>query len=328
VLALAASGELHSQHPLASAVLQHTEEREIEIPPHSEYEIIVGHGVRFAVDGTRLVIGSRHMLQDFAVPVPAELDAAAQRLRAGGETVLWVAEAPDGGALAANHEVQAHPEREALREAVAQSARPPAATAGRRVIGMIGVADVVRPEAAEALAALRAAGVKRIEMITGDSRESALLVADHLGIPPESVVAEALPEAKFDLVRRLQAEGYRVALVGDGVNDAPALAAADVGIAMGHGGADVALEAADIALAADDVRQVAEVINLSGRTMQLVRQNFAASLGINGIGVVAGALGLLSPFAAAVVHNVSTVAVVLNSGRLLSWSPPRGSRGS
>ncbi|HEX2517130.1 MAG TPA: copper-transporting ATPase, partial [Chloroflexota bacterium] len=93
---------------------------------------------------------------------------------------------------------------------------------------------------------------------------------------------------------------------------------ADVGIAMGHGGADVALEAADIALAADDIRHVAEVVHLSRRTMALVRQNFAASLGINGVGVVAGALGVLSPFAAAVVHNLSTVAVVLNSGRLLA----------
>jgi cation-transporting P-type ATPase C len=187
------------------------------------------------------------------------------------------------------------------------------------VIGLIGVTDVVRPEAVEALAALRAAGVKEVTMITGDSRESALLVADHLGIPPSSVFAEALPEEKLRLVRALQAAGRRVALVGDGVNDAPALAAADLGVAMGHGGADVALEAADVALAADDIRHVAEVIHLSRDTLRLVRQNFGFSLGVNGAGVVAGALGLLSPFAAALVHNVSTVAVVLNSGRLLNW---------
>jgi cation-transporting P-type ATPase C len=186
------------------------------------------------------------------------------------------------------------------------------------VVGLIGVADVVRPEAVEALAALRAAGVEQIHLITGDSRESAAMVAEHLGIPLRQVISEALPEEKLALVRRLQAGGRRVALVGDGINDAPALAAADVGIAMGHGGADVALEAADIALAADDIRHVGEVVRLSRRTMALVRQNFAASLGINGVGVVAGALGVLSPFAAAVVHNLSTVAVVLNSGRLLA----------
>jgi cation-transporting P-type ATPase C len=130
------------------------------------------------------------------------------------------------------------------------------------------------------------------------------------------------------LIGLVQPDAGSIDVHGERKVIADPLAAADLGIAMGHGGADVALEAADVALAADDVRQVAEVINLSGRTMQLVRQNFAASLGINGIGVVAGALGLLSPFAAAVVHNVSTVAVVLNSGRLLSWSPPRGSSGS
>jgi cation-transporting P-type ATPase C len=339
VLALAASGELHSQHPLAAAVLQHTAQREIEIPPHSDYEIIVGHGVRFAVDGTPLVIGSRHMLDDFGIPVSPGAERAARRMRERGETVLWVAEAAvDVRRLSGEHEVRRHPngERPASsapsktgRQAAAtlpagdgadgESAGAPAPGTGRsEVIGLIGVADVLRPEAIEAVQALRDAGVRRVCLITGDTPESAAVIAEQLGISPQDVTAEALPEVKFDLVRRLQQEGYRVALVGDGINDAPALAAADVGIAMGHGGADVALEAADIALAADDVRHVAEVIRLSRRTMRLVRQNFAASLGINGIGVVAGALGLISPFAAALLHNLSTVAVVLNSGRLLT----------
>jgi cation-transporting P-type ATPase C len=349
VLALAASGELHSQHPLAAAVLQHTAERELEIPPHSEYEIIVGHGVRFAVDGTRLVIGSRHLLDDYGVPVPPEVDELAQRERERGETVLWVAEAPQAAGPPAEHAVRRHPAEgagdrtgashdggdgaapprdieeaarlaDALVRRAEDEARDPHAGDGQasRVIGLIGVADVVRPEAVAALGALRAAGVREIHMITGDSRETAAIVAGQLGIEPSHVIAEALPEEKFRLVRRLQAAGYRVALVGDGINDAPALAAADVGIAMGHGGADIALEAADIALAADDVRHVAEVIHLSRRTMRLVRQNFAASLGINGVGVVAGVFGLLSPFAAALLHNLSTVAVVLNSGRLLT----------
>jgi cation-transporting P-type ATPase C len=327
VLALAASGELHSQHPLAAAVLQHTQEREIAIPPHSEYEIIVGHGVRFAIGGQRLVIGSRHMLQDFGVPVAAADETEAQRLRELGETVLWVAEVPMGAAPPVEHQVRGHPEGEAAVlpgavEATASATVVPAPPGtgpapGGSVIGMIGVADVIRPEAREALAALREAGVQEIHMITGDSRESAGIVAEQLGIDPAHVIPEAMPEEKFRLVRRLQAAGRTVALVGDGINDAPALAAADVGVAMGHGGADVALEAADIALAADDIRHVADVMRLSRRTMRLVRQNFGFSLGINGIGVVAGALGLLSPFAAAVVHNVSTVAVVLNSGRLL-----------
>ncbi|HEU5318870.1 MAG TPA: cation-translocating P-type ATPase [Chloroflexota bacterium] len=341
VLALAASGELHSQHPLASAVLQHTAEREIEIPPHSEYEIIVGHGVRFAVDGARLVIGSRHMLEDFGVPVSPDVETHAARLREQGQSVLWVAET--SAAPPAEHTVKSHPEGGSgvlggapPRGSPAQPAKNERAVSGSAasptgrgqgphahaaVLGLIGVSDIIRPEARTAISSLQDAGIRAIHMITGDSKESATAVATELGIPHSNVIAEAMPEQKFDLVRRLQAQGHTVALVGDGVNDAPALAAADVGIAMGHGGADVALEAADVALAADDIRHVAETILLSRRTMRLVRQNFAFSLGINGIGVLAGAVGLLSPFAAAIVHSLSTVAVVLNSGRLLTAAP-------
>ncbi len=224
VLATAASGELHSQHPLASAVLRHTAERELEIPPHSEYEIIVGHGVRFAVDGTRLVIGSQHMLDDYAVPVSPGIEGEARRMRQGGETLLWVAEAPQAGGPPAEHAVRRHPEGEA-EPAVARGGGPrpgrevePRPSAGRRgagpqaglpggsrVVGLIGVADVVRPEAVEALSSLREAGVGQIHLITGDSRESAAMVAEHLGIPPRHVIAEALPEEKLALVRRLQA---------------------------------------------------------------------------------------------------------------------------
>ncbi|HEV2126267.1 MAG TPA: HAD-IC family P-type ATPase [Chloroflexota bacterium] len=368
ILALAASGELHSQHPLATAVLRHTVEQEIEIPAHSDYEIIVGHGVRFAVDGTRLVIGSRHMLEDFGVQVQDTVEGMARRLREHGETVMWVAEIRDGTAMPAEHAVRQHPGGEPDDMPVGSVAQPSArgsillgaftaGTTGRsgeeargptaaeagqqtsmnqaasgKVIGLIGVADIIRSEAREALARLREAGVEHIYMITGDSQESASIVGQQLGLESEAIIAQALPEEKFDLVRRLQQEGRRVALVGDGINDAPALAAANVGIAMGHGGADIALEAADIALAANDIRHVAEVIRLSRHTMSLVRQNFAFSLGINGLGVLAGAFGLLSPFTAALLHNLSTVAVVLNSGRLLSWGgerlllpPPAGS---
>jgi cation-transporting P-type ATPase C len=327
LLALASSGELHSQHPLASAILGHAEDEAIDIPPHGAYEIVVGHGVRFDVDGVALVIGSRHMLEDYHVPVAPTDDAAAESLRAEGLAVLWIAEAPTIGDRAPRHqhEVRAHPDE----DCDAGDDRPTAEVAPSfgRVLGVIGVSDVVREGAMEALAAVRAAGVRHIEMVTGDSAERAMVVARALGFRDEDVHAAVLPETKAERVRALTAAGYRVGFAGDGVNDAPALSLATVGIAMGYQGADVAVEAAGIALANGDLALLAELMMLSRETMRLVRQNFAAAVGINGLGLALGAVGLLSPFAAALVHNLSTVAVVINSGRLLAGADRPLARG-
>ena len=318
LLALASSGELHSQHPLASAILGHAKDEAIDIPPHGAYEIVVGHGVRFDVDGVALVIGSRHMLEDYHVPVAPADDAAAESLRAEGLAVLWIAEAPTIGDRAPRHqhEVRAHPD-EACDVGDDRVTADVAPSFGR-VLGVIGVSDVVREGALEALAAVRAAGIRHIEMVTGDSAERALVVARALGFRDEDVHAGVLPETKAERVRALTAAGHRVGFAGDGVNDAPALSLAAVGIAMGYQGADVAVEAAGIALANGDLALLAELMLLSRETMRLVHQNFAAAVGINGLGLVLGAVGLLSPFAAALVHNLSTVAVVINSGRLLA----------
>ncbi len=321
LLALASSGELHSQHPLASAILGHAEDESIEIPPHGAYEIVVGHGVRFDVDGVALVIGSRHMLEDYHVPVTPSDDAAAELLSAEGLAVLWIAEAPTVGERTPSHqhEVRAHPaEACEVGDKPSRAGMPEVVPSLGRVLGVIGVADVVRAGAMEALAAVRDAGVRHIEMVTGDSADRALVVARALGFRDEDVHAGVFPEAKAERVRALTEAGYRVGFAGDGVNDAPALSLAAVGIAMGYQGADVAVEAAGIALANGDLALLAELMVLSRETMRLVRQNFAAAVGINGLGLALGAVGLLSPFAAALVHNLSTVAVVINSGRLLA----------
>jgi cation-transporting P-type ATPase C len=154
-------------------------------------------------------------------------------------------------------------------------------------------------------------------MLTGDHPETARAVADELGISEWR--AEVLPEDKLDVVHELQAQGHVVAMVGDGVNDAPALAAADIGIAMGLGGTDVAVETADVALASDDLRRLLDIRALGGRAVDVVRQNYAMSIAVNAIGLTIGAGGALSPVLAAVLHNASSVAVVANSSRLIRY---------
>jgi manganese/zinc-transporting P-type ATPase C len=287
VLSLAANGELHSQHPLALAVLHHAQARQLVISSHDACQILVGRGIRADWVGNRVLVGSRRLLEEFAVPVTAAAEALHAQYTAEGEAVMYVA----------------HQDR---------------------LAGVIGVRDTIRPEATTALAELRKAGVQRLMMLTGDGEEAARSVAQTVGL--DEWQAHLLPEQKYDLIRQLKAHGYRVAMVGDGINDAPALALADVGIAMGTAGSDVAIEAADIALAADDVRRVATTIRLSRQTIRLIRQNYALALGVNTGGILVGALGMLNPFVAAVLHNLSTLLVVLNSARLIRYNPdaPQG----
>jgi cation-transporting P-type ATPase C len=236
--------------------------------------------MRADMRGNRILVGSRRLLGDFGLLVPDATDDKVQDLRDNGETALYVA-------------------------------------VNDRFIGLIGVADLIRPEAQAALEALKRAGVRRTIMLTGDAAETAEPVARQLGLT--EFHASLLPEAKLELVRKLQAEGHRVAMVGDGINDAPSLAAADLGIAIGTGGADVAIEAADVALASSDIREVAAVIHQSRQTMRVVRQNYGLALGVNGAGILIGALGALNPVLAAVLHNLSTLAVVANSSRLIGY---------
>jgi cation-transporting P-type ATPase C len=190
------------------------------------------------------------------------------------------------------------------------------------VIGLIGVRDHVRPDAAQALADLRRLGVKRVRMLTGDGEQAAASVARLVGV--HEWRSRMLPDEKYDEIQALKAAGHTVAMVGDGINDAPALAVADVGVAMGTAGSDVAIEAADIALAANDLRRLATTIRLSQRTIAIIRQNYALALGVNAGGVVLGAFGLLNPLLAAVLHNLSTLLVVANSARLVAFDPDAG----
>ena len=160
-------------------------------------------------------------------------------------------------------------------------------------------------------------GVRRIVMLTGDHPRP------RRPSPPNSAStsgsAEVLPDDKLDVVRELQADGHTVAMVGDGVNDAPALAAADIGIAMGLAGTDVAVETADVALASDELRRLLDVRDLGGHAVDVIRQNYAMSIAVNAMGLLIGAGGALSPVLAAILHNASSVAVVANSSRLIRY---------
>ncbi|WP_421841672.1 manganese-exporting P-type ATPase CtpC [Mycobacterium sp.] len=277
VLAYAASSEIHSRHPLAEAVIRSTEERRISIPPHEECEVLVGLGMRTWADGQTLLLGSPSLLRAEKVKVSKKASEWVDKLRRQAETPLLLA--VDG-----------------------------------TLVGLISLRDEVRPEAAEVLTKLRANGVRRIVMLTGDHPEIAQVVASELGI--DEWRAEVMPEDKLEVVRGLQSDGFVVGMVGDGINDAPALAAADIGIAMGLAGTDVAVETADVALANDDLNRLLDVRDLGSRAVDVIRQNYGMSIAVNAAGLLIGAGGALSPVLAAIMHNASSVAVVANSSRL------------
>ncbi|WP_297773606.1 manganese-exporting P-type ATPase CtpC [Mycobacterium sp.] len=288
VLAYAASSEIHSRHPLAEAVIRSTEERHITIPPHEECEVLVGLGMRTWADGRTLLLGSPGLLRSEKVKVSKKASDWVDKLRRQAETPLLLA--VDG-----------------------------------TLVGLISLRDEVRPEAAEVLKKLRANGIRRIVMLTGDHPDIAEVVAGELGI--DEWRAEVMPEDKLAAVRELQDEGFVVGMVGDGINDAPALAAADIGIAMGLAGTDVAVETADVALANDDLHRLLDVRDLGARAVDVIRENYGMSIAVNAAGLIIGAGGALSPVLAAILHNASSVAVVANSSRLIRYrlDAPRNS---
>jgi Cu+-exporting ATPase len=284
LLRVAASLERGSEHPLAAAVLAGARERGVEAGEAAGFASVAGKGVRGTVDGAEAALGNAALMDEAGAAIDAATSRAAEALRAEGQTVVFVAR---GGVLA----------------------------------GLLGVADPVKESTPEALEALRRDGV-RVVMATGDGRTTAEAVARRLGV--DEVEAEVLPDRKVEVVRRLQAEGRVVAMAGDGVNDAPALAAADVGIAMGTG-TDVAMESAPVTLVKGDLRAVARARTLSRAAVRNVRQNlfFAFVYNVLGIPVAAGALypafgWLLSPVVAAAAMSLSSVSVVANALRLRS----------
>jgi Cu+-exporting ATPase len=281
VLAVAATLEKASEHPLAAAILAGARERGIVPGAVSGFRAQTGRGVSGTVDGQEAILGNRRLMDEKGVDL-GPLAAAAEELRGQGQTVVFV-------------------------------------SAAGRAVGAIGVADPVKESSREAVRLLKEGGI-RIVMVTGDNRTTAEAVARSLGI--EDVRADVLPEQKKDIVERLQREGRRVAMAGDGVNDAPALAQADVGIAMGTG-TDVAIESAGVTLVKGDLRAVARARRLSRATMRNIRQNLFFAFVYNSLGVpiAAGVLYpffglLLSPVLAGAAMSASSLSVVGNALRL------------
>ncbi|MEP0546357.1 MAG: copper-translocating P-type ATPase [Rhodothermales bacterium] len=278
LLATAAAVEGGSEHPIAAGVVRTAEERGLAVPAVADFEAITGKGVRATVGGTEVQILSPGAVEAEGLAVPPSLHDRAEALGREGKTVVWVVR---GGA----------------------------------VQGALALADVVRPESKEAIDRLHELGVEAI-MLTGDKREVAEHVARQIGI--DRVLAEVLPDQKAAAIRALQAEGKVVAMTGDGVNDAPALATADVGIAVGAG-TDVAVETADVILARSDPRDAVRIVALAQATYRKMVQNlwWAAGYNVVAIPLAAGVLAwagiVLSPAVGAVLMSLSTVIVAINA---------------
>ena len=319
VLALAASAEQGSEHPLARAIVREALARELVLTPATAFEALPGLGIIATVAGRVVLIGNDTLMRAHDVDV-APLAADANRLARSGCTVMYVAAASPGSG-----------ETDAIITpgVILSPLITPGVILGAdqadplSLRGAIALADTPRSEARAAVARLKALGLD-VVMLTGDHRHTAEAIAAQVAPGGEiaRIIAGVLPDRKVDEVRRLQEEGRLVAMVGDGINDAPALAQADVGVAMGSG-TDVALEAADIALMRADLNGVADAILLSRRTLRVIRQNLFWAFFYNALGIplAAGALypftgWQLSPMIAAAAMSLSSVSVLANSLRL------------
>jgi Cu2+-exporting ATPase len=278
LLALAAGVEADSEHPLARAVVRGAQARNVTPTRASAFEALPGRGAEATVDGRRLTVAGPRLVTDRRAEPPAEVAADAERWSSEGRTVLYLLE-------------------------------------GTTVLGAVAVEDEIRPESVEAVERLHRMGL-RVAMITGDAQSVADSVARRIGI--DEVAAQVLPADKSDAVKRFQSGGVRVAMVGDGVNDAPALAQADVGIAIGAG-TDVAVESAGIVLVRDDPRDVAGAIELSRATYAKMIQNLVWATGYNALAIPVAA-GILAPWGfilpmsiGALVMSVSTIVVAANA---------------
>jgi P-type Cu+ transporter len=295
VLKVAASAEHYSEHPVAEAVRKTAQEHELGVYELQDFQATPGMGIQARINGNTITVGNRRMvaemLQNGGAKASNHYDALllqAGRLEAQGETVLFVAQ--DG-----------------------------------EITGLLAAADTLRAEVPRAIAAISELGIQQIELLTGDNDRTAAALIESLTVGGQNhkplhglrYRANLLPEDKIAIVKEYQAQGRTVIMVGDGVNDAPALAQADVGIAMGAAGTDIAIEAAHIALMREDWELVPEVLRIAKRTMQVVKMNIAFTAVYNLLGLSLAALGFLPPIFAAAAQSIPDLGILANSSRLL-----------
>jgi heavy metal translocating P-type ATPase len=275
VLQTAAIAEQHSEHPLGEAIVRRARERNLPLRDYSRLRYSPGKGIVVEESGTRILVGTRALFEEHGVPVSANALSEAGGHDGAGKTVVLVGR-------------------------------------DRRVLGTVTLADQLRVEAKQAVTNLKAQGY-RVILLTGDSSETVEIIGRELGVDESR--GDLLPEQKVEKIRELLRTGRKVAMVGDGINDAPALAEATVGIAMGQG-TDVALETADVTLMTSDLSRLVEVLAISKRSYRVIMFNFWGTIGVDTIGIVLAFLGMLAPIIAALIHVGSELAFILNSARL------------
>jgi Zn2+/Cd2+-exporting ATPase len=280
VITLAALAEKFSEHPLAKAVLEKASQLGICTADPSNFEVLPGQGVVVDYQGEEVLAGNEKLLQTKKIALNKEAQDSLTTQKELGRTVFLICQSG-------------------------------------LVIGLVSMADVSRQGIAEVVANMHGVGVKHVVMLTGDNSATAHAIANQAGI--SDVGADFLPEGKVDYIKKLKSKGNRILMVGDGINDAPALAAAHVGVAMGKTGTDVAIETADVVLISDDLSKIPQVIKIGRKTVSLIKQNILIALAINIIGIFLAVSGDINPVLAAAIHEGNALFVVLNSARLI-WT--------
>ncbi len=282
VLRLAAIAEKYSEHPLARAVMALSKVRGVDVPDPDEFRIEVGMGVTASWEDKEILVGKENFLRGKGLSISGDVERAVSDQIEQGRTVILVAN-------------------------------------DMSPVGMIAIADEIRPETSRAIASLKAMGVQQITMLTGDNHRVAKSVAAEIGV--DDFRAELLPEHKQQIVKELQDKGRIVGMIGDGINDAPALALADVGIAMGAAGTDVAIETADVTLMNDDLSHVVDFLWMSRNVFRRIKLNIFFSIIYNAVGLILGSLAMLTPVIAVIFQEAGCITVVFSS-TLLLWAKP------